>query len=92
MGMSYNAQKMPQKFIGSLFTEYFDLDDPCTYHKNKGGHDQGDLEDIVSAYEFLRGIAYTHKEKDPKTGTPTIKRREIVSTNAVAPKNPKHLF
>ena len=62
--------------IGNLFTEYFDFDDPCVYDD---ANDHGDNEDKLSAWNFLKGIGYDDRVKDPITGHDRVERREIVS-------------
>ena len=58
-----------------MFTEYFDLDDPCT-HKEV---DKGDGEDIVSIHTYLMGIGYIERKKNSRTGNPETVHRDIVS-------------
>ena len=61
-----------------MFTEYFDFDDPCVYDD---ANDHGDNEDKLSAWNFLKGIGYDDRVKDPITGHDRVERREIVSHN-----------
>ena len=62
--------------LGSLFTENFDFDDPCV---NPESDDKGDEEDIIAAFNFLKGISYSDMHKHPKTGQYYKERHEIVS-------------
>ena len=58
-----------------MFTEYFDLDDPCTH----GEVDKGEGEDIVSIFTYLKGIGYIDRTISKTTGKPETIERVIVS-------------
>ena len=60
---------------GNLFTEYFDFDDPCVEPES---NDHGEEEDIIAAWNFLKGISYSDMVKNTSTGLYYKETREIV--------------
>ena len=57
-----------------MLTEYFDFDDPCT-----SPNDLGDAEDMISAFNFLKGLSYLTLRKNEETGEKYPYERHIVS-------------
>ena len=59
---------------GNLLSEYFDLDDPCV----DKGNDNGEIESLVNAFSFCKGITYTNQYRDRTTGRRLVKEMHIV--------------
>ena len=57
-----------------MLTEYFDFDDPCVSQ-----NDLGDAEDMISAFNFLKGLSYLTLRKNEETGEKYPYERHIVS-------------
>ena len=56
-----------------MLTEYFDFDDPCV-----SPSDHGDAEDMISAFNFLKGISYLTLRTNQTTGEKYPAERHIV--------------
>jgi hypothetical protein len=59
-----------------LLTEYFDFDDPCV-----SPNDLGDAEDMISSFNFLKGLSYLTLRTNETTGEKYPYERHIVSRN-----------
>ena len=55
------------------------MDDPCV----NGDNDQGDAEGMIAAFTFLKGISYTVRGRDARTGRTFTADRHIVNIRTI---------